>query len=438
MGMRAALWLLALFAVAAGLALLAGGNPGTVALFWPPWRIDFSLNLVLLVLASVFFIGHLALRALAGFVRIPQQARRWRARQRERVVQSALVEAQVQMLAGRFVRARKAAERAIEHEQVEREDVEDRAPSPPVLALAHLLAADSAHALQDRAVRDIHLAQAVSILSHRGSGGLESELKTGAQLRTARWALDDRDPRSALARLDELSQGGARRTAALRLRLKAARQAGQWGDALETARLLAKHRAFSPVAADGIVRGLTLAWLAAAHDGDQVRRVWSALERRERAMPEIVSAAVRRWLDLDGNGAVALEWLLPLWEQLAEPPARLETGHNRIELAMNVERALAADRSSEAATPWLSRIETALRLYPRDPALLYLAGSVCEQQQLWGKAQQSLTQLVQQPHSPFHGRAWSILARLAEGRGDSTTAGAAWKAAAHEYLDRSG
>jgi hypothetical protein len=35
-----------------GIALFAGNNPGTVTLFWPPHRVDLSLNLVL-VLASL-------------------------------------------------------------------------------------------------------------------------------------------------------------------------------------------------------------------------------------------------------------------------------------------------------------------------------------------------------------------------------------------------
>jgi HemY protein len=430
MGMRAALWLLALFAVAAGLALLAGGNPGTVALFWAPWRVDLSLNLALLALAGLFVVLHLALRALALFVRIPQQARRWRARQRERVVQGALVDAQVQLMAGRYVRARKAAEKAIEHEQAEREDEDDFAPSPSVLALAHLLAADSAHALQDRTLRDTHLAQALAFLPTRLAGALEGELKTGARLRAARWAIDDRDPRGALARLDELPQGGGRRTVALRLRLKAARQAGQWSDALETARLLAKHRAFSGVAADGIVRGLTLAWLTTAHDGDQVRRVWAALERREREMPEIVLAAVQRWLDLGGDGAVARDWLQPVWERVADQLPLRGDDPTRIDLARSLERALAVGLSPEDATQWLMRIESALRQSPRDPVLLYLAGAVCAQQQLWGKAQQSLSQLVQLPHGPLHATAWRFLAQFAEHRGDTAAASTAWKSSA--------
>ena len=51
--MRAALWLLALFGVAVAAALFAGNNQGTVTLYWPPYRIDLSLNLVVLLLVSV-------------------------------------------------------------------------------------------------------------------------------------------------------------------------------------------------------------------------------------------------------------------------------------------------------------------------------------------------------------------------------------------------
>ena len=50
--MRAALWLLALFAVAVAAALFAGNNQSTLTVFWPPHRIDLSLNLVLPALAT--------------------------------------------------------------------------------------------------------------------------------------------------------------------------------------------------------------------------------------------------------------------------------------------------------------------------------------------------------------------------------------------------
>ena len=50
--MRFALWLLAIFAAAVGVALFATRSTGTVTLFWPPYRIDLSLNLVLLLLTA--------------------------------------------------------------------------------------------------------------------------------------------------------------------------------------------------------------------------------------------------------------------------------------------------------------------------------------------------------------------------------------------------
>ena len=65
----------------------------------------------------------------------------------------------------------------------------------------------------------------------------------------AEWALDDAQPERASAFLAALPAGVARRTLALRLRLKAARLAHRTLEALELARLLAKHQAFSETAA---------------------------------------------------------------------------------------------------------------------------------------------------------------------------------------------
>ena len=64
--MRVALWFLGLFGTAVALALFAGNNQGTVTLFWPPYRLDLSLNLVVLLLIVLLLFIHLALRALAA------------------------------------------------------------------------------------------------------------------------------------------------------------------------------------------------------------------------------------------------------------------------------------------------------------------------------------------------------------------------------------
>ena len=108
--MRAALWLLGLFGVAVAVALFAGNNPGTVTVFWPPYRVDLSLNLVLVALAMLFTVLHLAMRALAALFAMPGHAKSWRLQHQERALHVSLLESMSHLLAGRFIRARKSAE----------------------------------------------------------------------------------------------------------------------------------------------------------------------------------------------------------------------------------------------------------------------------------------------------------------------------------------
>ena len=93
--MRLALWLLALFGVAVSVALGLSQQYGTVTVFVPPYRVDLSLNLVVIGLVLGFVLLYLALRGLFSVFELPAQARRWRAQQRERVAQTALLNAMV-------------------------------------------------------------------------------------------------------------------------------------------------------------------------------------------------------------------------------------------------------------------------------------------------------------------------------------------------------
>ncbi|MET3372132.1 HemY protein [Variovorax boronicumulans] len=422
--MRAAIWLLALFAVAAAVALFAGNNQGTITVFWPPWRVDLSLNLVLVILLLTFVLLHVALRALAALFSLPTQARHWRLQQKERMLHSALLDAMVQLIAGRFSRARKAAQAALTQEKTLAALGAELPQAQQVRVLSHLLAAESAQALQDKAARDAHLQQALNESADR-TVLASPETREGVQLRAARWALDDRDPTAALARLEELPQGAQRRTLALRLRLKAARQDRRTVEALDTARLLAKHRAFSDAAAQSIVRGLATELLTGAHDPAQLLRAWSELDSAERQMPEVAIHAAQRMVALRGDLALARGWLLPAWEWMVANPRGLGDG-----LRVKLTRALEAGLDSVDAD-WLARIESAQRNNPRDANLQYLAGMACMKRQLWGKAQQLLTQAglgLQDPD--LYRRAWLALAQLAEAREDHAQAADAWKRAA--------
>ena len=438
--MRAALWLLAIFGIAVAAALFAGDDQGTVTVFWQPWRVDLSLNLVLLALVAAFVLLHLALRALSALFGMPQQARQWRAQQRERSLHVAMLDALSQLMAGRYLRARKAALAALAQEASLREAGTRLPQADQVRALAHLLAAESAQSLQDKSARDQHLQQALETRVDGRATRAPAETREAAQLRSARWALEDHDPQGALERLAELPQGAARRTVALRVRLKAARQARQSQLALETARLLAKHRAFSQEAAQGIVRSLGHELLGSAHDATQLERVWNSLDAAERTMPELAIQAAQRMALLGHDSAAsrttARQWLLPIWDKYAQLGDT-----QRVRLVAALEKTLHATvdpaldgtdvKAREDDAAWLARIETAQQRAPRDANLQYLCGMGCIQRQLWGKAQQLLGQAAMGlQDATLHRNAWRALATLAEQRGDAAAAQVAYRKAA--------
>jgi HemY protein len=60
-----------------------------------------------------------------------------------------------------------------------------------------------------------------------------------------------------------------------------------------------------------------------------------------------------------------------------------------------------------------------------------MAGTACMKRQLWGKAQQLMSQAAMGlQDAQLHRNAWRALALLAEERGDMEAAGQAWKRAA--------
>ena len=422
--MRAALWLLALFGVAVAAALFAGNNQGTVTLFWPPYRIDLSLNMVVLSLTVGFATLYAALRGLAALLELPRQALRWRLQQKERAMHGALLDALAQLLAGRFLRSRKAALAALEQESALQHANTSVPHGSQLRTLAHMVAAETSHALQDRSQREHHLNQALGHTAERRSTQTQ-ELREGAHMRAARWSLDDRDADAALERLASLPQGAARRTLALRIKLKAARLSGHTQDALDTARLLGKHRAFSAAAAQSIVRGLATELIHNAHDPAQLQSTWQSLEASERAMPELAIQAAQRLAQLGGSAEQVRQWLLPVWQHMVDLPNALAE-HHALKLVQALEAGL---QDLDAA--WLARIESAQQANPRDTRLQYLAGMACAQRQLWGKAQQLLTQAAPQLRDArLRRNAWRKLATLAEQRGDAQSAAQAWKNAA--------
>lgn len=318
---RAALWFVGLFALAVAIALFAGNNEGMVSLFWSPYRVDISLNMLLLALLATFAIGYAALRAFSALLMLPQNAKRWRQQQKERQMYQAFVESFSHLQAGRYVRASKSAQTLLKLSDELRNEHAKVPQDSTMRAIAHMFAADSAHALRNVEERDSHYAQALEDVPLNGSQQ-QQEVREGAQMRAARWALDDRDPQEALRRLDQLAPGAKRRTMALRIKLKAGRLAREVQTSLETARLLYKHGGLSTEAASGIVRSLLQEQLHDTHDSAQVQQLWSDLPSVERQDADIVLSFAQRWLHVGGDSTTARSWLLPLWERYVQSPDR--------------------------------------------------------------------------------------------------------------------
>lgn len=412
--MRFVIWLVLLFVVAVVAALTLGSNDGLASFYWAGWRVDISLNLFLLLLVASCFALVTAIQAIEALTTLPKRAREWRLAQRERNAQLALREALVELFGARYSRAQKAAQKALNIQSATPELAADQS----FMALAHLLAAASAHRLQDRRHRDEQLNQALDLAQRAGGTRAHED---GARLLAAEWALDNRDATRALAVLGELAPGVARRTQALRLRLQASRLARQPLEALRTARLLAKHQAFSKAAAQSLLRSLAFEALDGARDVDQLRAAWQQLDGADRRDPLVASRAAQCAAQLgapdDGRG-----WLRPFFDNLAELQA-----DDRAALATALVPVLAG-----CGPDWLQRLEAAQTRFPRERALAYALGHALAERQLWGKARLMLETVAEDSGMPnaSRRRSWLALAALAEQEGDDARRARCFESAA--------
>lgn len=412
--MRAVVWFILLFVVAVVAATTFGANDGLVSLYWSGWRMDVSMNLFLLALLATCLALVTIFNAVNALVGLPRRAHEWRVARRDRTAQAALRDALAQYFGGRYSRAQKSAQRAL----LIQSETPDLVQDNEFTVLGHLLAAGSAHKLQDRSRRDDQLERALELSR---SSLLARSAEEGARLLAAEWALDDRNAPRALEFLSALPPGVARRTHALRLKLQASRLAHQPHEALKTARLLAKHQAFSKVAAQGLLRSLAFESLDGARDADQVRRVWFALENADRRDP-LVAARAAACLAAFGAAAEARGWLRPFWDRLGElsEDERTALSHGLVACVAGL------------APDWLARLESAAQAFPREAAVAYAVGCALAERELWGKARLLLEQAAGAPEldAASRRRAWQLLARLAEQQGDAERVASCYQAAA--------
>ena len=387
--MRVLIWLVLLMAAAISLAVTAEYNPGNVVLFYPPYRIDMSLNLFLVMAAAVFTLTYYLMRALRATVAMPAKVAAYRQRKRERDGNKGLRDALKALFEGRFGHAEKAAMRAAE--------------LPENAGLAALIGARAAHRMRQSARRDNWRAGVVN----------DPSLKTARLMTTTELLVDDHQPEAALDAVAELNASGQRHIHALQWSMKAHQQAKNWPEVLRLVRSLDKHKALHPALSSRLSELAYEAMLSdSLHDAESIQRVWSTVPTSDRVKPYIAARAVAA---LNARGlhdearATAEEALRAEWD----------------DRVVRAYRDSAGPAGSPSLLAQIERCESWSKQRPNDAELALTLGSLCLKQKLWGKAQRYLEQALSDATEPRMVREAHLkLAQMHEALGQQEEAGA--------------
>jgi HemY protein len=110
--MRAALWLLAIFALAVAVTLLARFDEGYVIVVFPPWRVELSFMLAFLLLCGLVVVSYILIRLGGVALSLSDDMRAWRARRAAARADGFLHQAMRTFLAGNYREAKELALKA--------------------------------------------------------------------------------------------------------------------------------------------------------------------------------------------------------------------------------------------------------------------------------------------------------------------------------------
>jgi HemY protein len=348
---RALFWFLLLAGAAVAVALAAKLTTGYALLVAPPYRVEVSLNLLLVLLVGGFVVGYLLLRIVRRGLGLPAEVRAFRRRQQRERTRAKQDAALVALLEGRYGRARQYAEEAL--------------AIPHSSGLSALIGA--------RAAIDARDFTAAETLLARPDVEVQS-LAVPRLMLEAEMKLERSEPLAALEVLQALRKEAGSHAAALRLELRALQGAGRYADIPPLVEQLVKRKAYGAMEGEFVRAAAHAQELAArVHDAAGLRAYWAKLSDAEKRMPRIARAAARSFMALGGDREAA--------ELLA---ASLEHEWNS-----DLVRLYAECRPADTL-PQLEQAERWLPSHSEDATLLDALGVLCERAQLWGKAQSYL------------------------------------------------
>lgn len=381
--MKFVLWITGLFALAVLLGLLSTLNTGYAIMIMPPWRMEVSFNLLIVLLVTLVALLYGLVRVVALATGLPGQVRQFQRQRKLKASRHALREAGIAYFEGRFQRAEREAGKAMDDEY-----------APENRALALLIAARSAGAMKDSEGRDAYLAKL---------DNLPERLQLARHMLDAELKLEAQDSSGALAAIERARVLSPNLTSALRLELKVRLLQRQPEAVLALTEKLLKADALEPAQARLYRLAAYTQQLSGMVDSSEVRNWLRKVPDAERQNAQLVAAVVARLIKVEDFdfAATLLSTALADSDQATPELAR--------ELFQIAERLTRDTRLGllKSAEGWLKQ-------RPRDSALLMALGRLAYAEQLWGKAQSYLEASVSiQPSLSAHAE----LVRLFEATG---------------------
>lgn len=370
--MKYLFWILGLFAAAVALTTAASHNSAYVLLVYPPYRIELSLVLFIIMSVLAFAVGYGLVRFTITVLKLPAYVRQFRLNRTQAKAREMLEEVLGAYFEGRYAAAEKAATRAMELGETS--------------ALYPIVAARSAHELREYKKRDAYLSAAE---------GKTIGDPTMRLIAASKFMLDQRNPGAALSALQQLRDSGVKgHVGAMSMELKAQQQAGNWDEVLSVLDQLEKRSSIDAMVAEQL---RLQAWLEKIRQQKDLAGINACLKNMPadfKRRAKVVAVAAQALIQHGGSTYA---------QQLLADSLNAQWDSELV--------ALYGDCLSGDVVAQIEQAEKWLNQHNQDTGLLLALGKLCFHQKLWGKAQSYLD--ASNSIAPSQ-TTYAALARLAE------------------------
>lgn len=329
--------------------LYATEHPGYVLIARPPWSIEMSLTVFLLLFVAGAVLLFLALYLLVRLLRIPRDVSRWRDRRSARQARQSLTQGLVRLAEGNWAESEAQFLASMRHAEV------------PLLSYLGAACANQGHGNIEK--RDEYLAGA-----HRAAP--QHHLAIGMTQANLQYIAHQSE--QALATLTELRNVAPRHKQVLKLLAQLYLELRDWTNLADLAPELRKQGVMTPKEIDALElrahRELLVLTLPSG-SLEVLKKAWNAVPKQLRRHPALIAIYARQLISQNEMGSA---------EALLRPAIEQEWDEALVELYGHVRTDTPAEQL-ETAESWLGP-------HPDDPKLMLTLGRLAIYNRLDQKA----------------------------------------------------